>query len=268
MPGASQGRYWLQMRLKWTVLAAGFPLALFTAGLLTGCGGSAEKPIPGGRLKHLTVESAPPTRLSVIRKVRGPNDPHDFDLSMLIPPGTRLRQVWFIHGGRKPDQVLVEWVRSRIVSLYWQDFPETVPWGLTLWTQTPPKPGDFQAPWKGVAIPLLKSPPGAPNIRVAFADVTSDRHPDVLVEQYPGTNHGCGPHQVVATLSHGRTWRIFRSRLCETTLRGSKGLLALDMPYYLPGDSVCCWSKVEKLRLRWSGKRYVTVSDVIVSVRR
>jgi hypothetical protein len=255
-------------RLPWTVLATALALALVTAGFLAGCGGSEEKPrtFAAGR-KHLAVPS-PPARLPVVASTRGPNDPHDFDLLLLIPHGTRLRQVWFIHGGRKPDQVLVEWVRSRIASLYSMDFPENVPWGLTLWTQTPHKPNEFQAPWKGVAIPLLKSPPGAPEIRVAFADVTSDRHPDVLVEQYPGTNHGCGPHQVVATLSRGKTWRIFRSSLCESTLRGSKGLLALDMPYYLPGDSVCCWSKVEKLRLRWSGKRYVTVSDVIVSVRR
>jgi hypothetical protein len=176
----------------------------------------------------------------------------------------RLRQVWFIHGGRQPDQVLVEWIRSRTVSLYGYEFSYTVRWGLILWTQTPPRPANYLAPWKGVAIPLLKLAPGAPNMRVGLADVTSDGHPDVLVEQYPHTNHGCGPHQVVATLTKGTTWRIFRASLCETTLHGIRGLLALDLPYYVNGDSVCCWSKVGKLRLHWNGHRYITVSDRIV----
>ena len=240
-------------------------LAMFTVGFLAGCG-SGENPSTAP--KHRVVRSAPPARLPVIAKTRGPNDPHEFDLSLLIPRGTRLRQAWFLHGGRQPDQVLVEWVRSRIVSLYEAEFPATTRWGLTLWTQTPRRPFNYQAPWKGVPIPLLKWVPGAPGTRIALADVTSDGHPDVFVEQYPGTNHGCGPHQVVATLAGGTTWRIFRAYLCETTLRGSKGLLAVDLPYYLRGDSVCCWSKVEKLRLRWNGKRYATASDVIVPVGR
>jgi hypothetical protein len=163
--------------------------------------------------------------------------------------------------------VLVEWVRSNTVSLYGDDFSDSVQWGLTLWTQTPPTPADYQAPWKGVAIPLAKLAPGAPNMRVALADVTSDGHPDVLVEQYPHTNHGCGPHEVVATLADGRSWRIFRTELCETTLRGNSGLLALDLPYYVDGDSVCCWSKVEKVRLRWNAHRFVKAYDRIVRAR-
>jgi hypothetical protein len=67
-------------------------------------------------------------------------------------------------------------------------------------------------------------------LRVAVADIIHDRHPDVLVEQYPHTNHGCGPHEVVATLAGGRTVQTFRdATLCETTLRGVDGLLALDL---------------------------------------
>jgi hypothetical protein len=243
------------------LFVSGITLLLFAA-----LGG--DNAIGGAPLKHQKVASAPSVQLPLIAKVRGPTTPHDFDLSLLIPRGTRLRRVWFIHGGREADQVLVEWVRSGIVSLYSMDFPMDTRWGLTLWTQTPRERIGFQVPWKGVAIPLLRFPPGSPNIRVTFADVTSDRHPDLLVEQYPGTNHGCGPHQIVATRPDRTTWRIFRSWMCETTLRGSKGLLALDVPYYMPGDSVCCWSKVEKIRLRWNGMRYTAISDVIVPARR
>jgi hypothetical protein len=50
-------------------------------------------------------------------------------------------------------------------------------------------------------------------------------------------------------------------------LRGSRGLLALDLPYYVDGDSVCCWSKVEKVRLRWNGHRFVRAYDRIVPAR-
>jgi hypothetical protein len=218
--------------------------------------------------KHLALNLARPERLATVVATRGPNDPHEFDLSLLVPTGSRLRQIWFIHGGHAADQVLVEWIRSKSVSLYGEKFSDTVRWGLTLWTQTPRGPADSQAPWKGVAIPTLRLAPGAPNMRIARADVTSDGHPDVLFEQYPHTNHACGPHQVFATLSHGRSWRIFRADLCETPLRGSRGQLALDRPYYTDGDSVCCPSKFEKVRLRWDGHRFVTVSDRIVPARR
>jgi hypothetical protein len=251
--------------------SAGAALALFlVAATGVSCSDSshsgthrAHKAASNGE-RHLPLRPGRPKRLSFVARTRGPNDPHDFDLSLLIPAGSRLRQAWFIHGGHLPDQVLVEWIRSETVSLYGYRFSDAVRWGLTLWTQTPFTPANYQAPWKGVAIPLLGLAPGAPNMRVALGDVTSDGHPDVLVEQYPHTNHGCGPHEVVATLAHGRSWRIFRANLCETTLRGSRGLLALNLPYYVDGDSVCCWSKIEKVRLRWNGLRFVKAFDRIV----
>jgi hypothetical protein len=210
---------------------------------------------------------APPTHLNVTSRARGPNDPHDFDLSLLVPDRARLRQVWLVRGGRQADQILVEWIKARKASLYGMDFSQNVSWGLTLWTQHPYR-FSFQAPWKGVEVPVLRYPPGAPDLRVRLADVTGDGHADVLVEQYPGTNHGCGPHKVIATFASGETWRIFEASLCETDLRGVRGLLALDLPWYGPHDSVCCWSKVRRLRLHWNGKRYVVVSARVAAVKR
>jgi hypothetical protein len=245
------------------VLRAVFCLALLGV-VAAGCGAGTNTPGSG---KPLTVKSAPARRLPVTATAIGPNDAHDFDLALLVPRGARLRQLWYLHGRRAGSQVLVEWIRSKRSSVYADDFAQDVPWGLTLWTQTPRRV-DYESPWKGVALPLVRYPPGAPGLRVGFADVTSDGQPDVLLEQDPGTNHGCGPHTVVATLAHRRVWRLFRSWLCETTLHGDHGLLALDLPYYVGRDSVCCWSKVERRRLRWNGRRYVIASDRIVSVRR
>lgn len=225
-----------------------------------------ERSAADDRTERATVKSGAAERLPVVAETRGPADPHEFDLSLLVPRGARLRQIWVLHGGRRPDDMLIEWVRSTTVSLYGEAFRDTVRWGLTLWTQTPRSRG-YQAPWKGFAVPLLTLAPGAPGLRVAVADVTSDGHPDVLVEQYPHTNHGCGPHQAVARLARG-TWQLFRASLCETTLRGVEGLLALDLPLYEPGDSVCCPSKVEKRRLRWNGHRYVIASSRIVAISR
>jgi hypothetical protein len=248
-------------RARWGRGFASAAVALFVAA--AGSAGAARTPA-----RYLTVHPGRAVRLPVIARTRGPTTPHDFDLSLLIPPHTRLRQVWFLHGGRRADQVLVEWVQRGVVSLYAYRFPDTVRWGLTLWTQRPRTGPDYYAPWQGVALPLVRHlAPGAPNLDLAFADVTSDGHPDVLLAQYPHTNHDCGPHRVFATLAQGRTWRIFSSWLCETPLRGSRGLLALDLPYYQPGDSVCCWSKVERVRLRWNERRYVKASDRIVRSR-
>lgn len=219
-----------------------------------------------GRSDLVPLKLVAPTRLPVVVRALGPDNPHQFDLSQLIPRNTRLRQVWYLHGGQSPDQVLVEWVKSKRVSTY-GDFPDDVRWGLTLWARRAGPP-NFQTRWQGVAVPLVKVAPAPTTLSVAIADVTGDRHPDVLVEQYPHTNHGCGPHEAIATLAAGRTWRVFGpTRLCETTLHAAHGLLALDLPVYSPSDSVCCWSHVRPLRLRWTGRRYVVASSGLVPAR-
>jgi hypothetical protein len=168
--------------------------------------------------------------------------------------------VWYLHGGRQGDQILVEWSRSHRPFTYSQELsenPKTQPaWGLRLWTQTPRR-FDFQAPWVGVRIPTMTDSPGAPQVELMISDVTSDGHPDVLVEQYPGTNHGCGPHQVVSTHA-GITRLVFRANICETPLGARRGLLTLQ---YGTGalPAVCCPSKLAKLRLRWNGRRFIVV---------
>lgn len=49
-----------------------------------------------------------PLPLCAAGLTRGPADPHALDPAALIPRG-RVRHVWFLHGGRRADQVIVVW---------------------------------------------------------------------------------------------------------------------------------------------------------------
>lgn len=202
--------------------------------------------------KPLAIHTAPPLQLHVVRTTFGTDDPHFFSLSRLIPRGSRVEQVWYAPARRLHRQVLVEWTQRHRHFRHGHMSPEPFWWGLTLWTET----SDFR--WQAVNIPIVRwAPPASQDLRITFADVTGDRRPDLLFEQDPMTNHGCGPHQIFATSSRGFTTRIFSSYLCETILRGDHGLLALDLPYSVGMDSVCCPSFIEHLHLRWNGSRYV-----------
>lgn len=206
--------------------------------------------------KALDIQISPPLQLPVVATVLGDDDPHAFDLARLVPTGSHVSDVWYPQSPRLHRQILVEWIdphRSYPVG----KFGHTAAWGLRLWTET------SAVRWQAVDVPILRADGNPGEIHVAFSDVTGDGRADVLFEQYPGTNHGCGPHAVISTSPRGVATRVFSSYLCETTLRGDHGLLALDMPYYLRNDPVCCWSKTEYLRLRWSGSRYETASLAI-----
>jgi hypothetical protein len=212
-------------------------------------------PAAAKQRKPLVIHTAPPLHLPVVRTVLGDDDPHAFDLSRLVPPGSRVEQVWFARSRKRHRQLLVEWTERHRHFLHGHMYPEPFRWGLVLWTEK------SAVRWQAANIPIVRwAPPASNMLRIEFADVTGDGHPDLLFEQDPITNHGCGPHQVFATSARGLTTRVFSSYLCETILRGEDGLLALDMPYHLRNEPVCCPSFYEHLRLRWNGRRYVTAS--------
>ena len=196
--------------------------------------------------KPRAVDTAPPHQLRVIGGPLGDVDPHDFDLSQLIPKGSHATHVWY----PRHRQILVQWTDPH------RYFPvgklgRTASRGLRLWTES------TSHRWQAVDIPVVHGPPGD---SVDFADVTGDGRADLLFEQYPGTNHGCGPHEVFSTSRQAFTTRVFSAYMCETTLRADHGLLALDLPYYTHNDSMCCWSYTEYLRLRWNGRKFVQTS--------
>ncbi len=201
--------------------------------------------------KPVVIHSAPPRQLPVVGTLQNTPDAHDFDLSQLIPPGSQINRVWYAPARTHRERVLVEWTDpDRYVR--WGHLGQRIArWGLTLWSSTGSR-------WQAVRIPVVEFPgPSPADIYVAFADVTGDGRADLLFEQDPGTNHGCGPHQVFATSPNGLTTRVFSAYLCETPLRADHGLLVLDMGDYIRNDAVCCPSFREDLRLRWDGRRFV-----------
>jgi hypothetical protein len=228
--------------------------------LLTAAGAAvaiavAAWPAAAKQLKPLVIHTAPPLQLHVVRTTFGTDDPHFFSLSRLVPRGSRVEQVWYVPSRKLHRQVLVEWTERHRHFPYGHMSPRPFRWGLKLWTET------SATRWHAVNIPIIRwAPPDPVDIRITFADVTGDGRPDLLFEQDPMTNHGCGPHQIFATSARGVTTRVFSSYLCETILHGDHGLLALDLPYGVGMDAVCCPSFEEHLRLRWSGNRYVTDS--------
>jgi hypothetical protein len=196
--------------------------------------------------KPFVVHTAPPWQLPVVSTLSGDYQAHDFDLSQLVPRGSRIDRVWYAPARRYHQQVLVQWTDPHRHAR-WGKLTREPRWGMTLWSFTGSR-------WRAVNIPVVQV---SPTIRVAFADVTGDKRADLLFEEAPGTNHGCGPHEIFATSPPGVTTRVFSSYMCETTLRGEDGLLALDMPYYLRNDAMCCATFRENLRLRWDGHRFV-----------
>jgi hypothetical protein len=263
-PTARRGR-----RAALLTLAAAFGMALFSScaneagegrhGVAAAAAPACAPPPAAQTAPDDPSFALAPIALCGAGQRRASEDPHQVDLGSFIPHGSRLRQVWFLQGGGLADQVLVEWVAQRRPAIDRGGFPATLRWGLTVWQRTNAGSG-LETVWDGAVIPVLRTPPAPEDLNLTVGDVTGDRHPDVLIAQYPDTNHGCGPHQVIAALPGGRQWRVFGGApLCETTMTGSRGLLKIVAPIYRRGDSVCCPSLMETTYRRWSGTRYRVV---------
>jgi hypothetical protein len=230
--------------MRWRAALAALVIAAAAVGIAVYAWPAAAK-MP----KPRAIDTGPPRQLPIAGALRGDSDAHDLDLSQLAPPGSRINGVWYAPAKGGHQRVLVRWTYRHRYAL-WGKFVREPRWGMTLWSFTGSR-------WQAARIPVVQGPA---DIRVVFADVTGDRRADLLFEQAPGTNHGCGPHEIFATSPHGVTTQAFSSYMCETTLRADHGLLALDLPYYVHNDSMCCWSYTEHLRLRWDGRKFVRES--------
>lgn len=239
----------------------------FGANLLVGRDRSSPKQTirvaqPGPAAAHVSVSTLRPVLSRY--NVRG-FDPHDVDLADVVPRDGVVDGVWFVPAGTTVPQLAVAWHRGR---------GEGRLWNLTLWT--PEKARDPGTRWrpqrliKRSPIPILD---WEGNSGVRLADVTGDRHDDLLVSLgIPGSNHGAtlvsvfsgaSPyHRIYGFASEpvdklGR--RAFGRHISETQWGARKGLLWFLEPR--GGQSVCCPDYYLKYELRWSGHVWDRVSE-------
>jgi hypothetical protein len=172
----------------------------------------------------------------------------------IAPLDATVDRAWLIPATRRePKQLLVEWHRTELVAPKGgKPYPNVV-WRLVLLTQRSDR---------GYSV-VSGAEALNPIEEVRLADVTADRHLDVLVHDVVG-NHWCGPTRVVATIS-GRPRTVFVADWCETSWEVRRGLLHVDEPR--GGQSVCCPSHRLLSTYRWNGRRLALAKSRLVRAR-
>lgn len=192
--------------------------------------------LPAASVSHATKRAYPPIRVHVHHVWWFPaND------------GARRKLVsWEVTGGkRKPGKGWADQRRR---------------FGLTLFTRV----GKRWRPDVLVRQPDYVVAPGSGEVTIA--DVTRDGREDVLLQRWPGTNHGCGPRQIFS-VDQGGPHQIFERQFCETYWRVRAGDVAFDEAWYTGDDSLCCPSHRHLFTLRWDGERFVRVRNRLVRTK-
>jgi hypothetical protein len=200
-------------------------------------------------------------------------NPHDLDLSDLVPTAGRLNHVWYVAPGTKRPQVVVGWQHQFGRRIAGFDSRRYV---LTVWSPDRPRLGTVR--WKPTTlVPVSPFPFDRSSIRLA--DVTGDGHDDLLTTIVcSGCNHGAA---VVSVFAHvGTTMRRIYGRgtfdwgkgaphaslsgriIAETSWGARRGLLWFDEPR--GGTSVCCPDYRLLTFLRWTGRGWRTVSRRLI----
>jgi hypothetical protein len=204
-----------------------------------------------------------------LRHIEGPPDPHDLDLSDLVPTEGRIDHVWYVPAGSAKPEVVVGWHHQRgrrIAGL------NTTRYVLTLWSPVRIRPGS--ARWTPRAlIPVSPFPFSGRSVRLS--DVTGDGHDDLLVTIVcADCNHGAAVVSVFANIGrigrriYGRgsfDWgkgashaTLYGRTIAETWWGAQRGLLWFDEPR--GGISVCCPAYRLQTFLRWSGHGWTTAT--------
>jgi hypothetical protein len=101
---------------------------------------------------------------------------------------------------------------------------------------------------------------------LAYADVTRDGRPDVLLAIDKLANHACGPRLVLAQL-RGHVRVVYRRSFCETFWKPRDGGIYFDEAWWVKNDSVCCPTFRRLFTLQWNGGRFIRTGDRLVRVR-
>jgi hypothetical protein len=241
--------------------------AAFGAGLLVGRDRSTATRVV--RLAQ-PVTVAVPVSSSTLHAILTPYnvrgfDAHDVDLADVVPRDGAVDGVWFVPAGTTVPQLAVAWHRGR---------GEARLWNLTLWTPEKARnPGTRWRPQRLITrspIPILD---WEGNAGVRLADVTGDRHDDLLVALgIPGSNHvatlvsvfsGAPPYHRIYGFGYQevdkRGRQAFGRLISETEWGARDGLLWFKEPR--GGRSVCCPDYFLRYELRWNGHGWDRVSE-------
>ncbi len=203
----------------------------------------------------------------------GTEDPHDLDLTQLVPRGGLVDGVWFVPSGRGRAQLVVAWQHGTLRGRPATGYLDQRRYVLTLWD--PEGSADHgRIRWVPHAL-VSGSPFPIVDYRghsaVRLADVTGDGHADLLVTVgCTGCNHGTSAVFVVATFGrhvqriYGQGFMTAKDprvgvhgrMISESDWGSSNGLLWFATPYrdYFSGIRTLTF-------LRWTGQGWRTVSQ-------
>jgi hypothetical protein len=245
----------LRGRVRFTVAVI---LVALIVGGATACA-SRQRNVSEHAATRPAAHVSAPLRL---RRIEGPPDAHDLDLSDLVPGEGRIDHVWYVPAGSTKPEVVVGWhhQRGRRIAGF-----NTTRYVLTLWSPVRIRLGF--ARWTPRAlIPASPFPFSGRSVRLS--DVTGDGHDDLLVTIVcADCNHGAAVVSVFANIGttgrriYGRgsfDWgkgashaTLYGRTISETWWGAQRGLLWFDEPR--GGISVCCPAYRLQTFLRWTG---------------
>jgi hypothetical protein len=254
-----------------------FTVGVILFGLVVvGAPACASHPRPASH-KAATRTAAHVSKPLRLRRLDGPTDPHDLDLSDLVPAAGRIDHVWYVRAGSTKPAVVVGWhhQRGRRIAGF-----NTTRYVLTIWSPVRIRLGS--ARWTPrVLIPASPFPFSGRSVRLS--DVTGDGHDDLLVTIVcADCNHLASVVSVFASIGpsvrriYGRglfDWgkgashaTLLGRTITETWWGAQNGQLWFDEPG--GGTSVCCPTYRLQTFLRWTGHGWATVMRRRVSPQR
>ena len=197
--------------------------------------------------------------------LEGSTDPRSIVLSSAIPADAELDSADYVE--EKPRQLIVTWERAHLTrdgqSAIWQRR------GLAIWQLARAKDA---ATWHRVYTyeTLVNNQVGVEGFGVSLGDMSGDGRPEILVFFDTDGSAGGGTYHLFANSGDRVRQPLVKDLALDqgTITFAHKALVVLEgIDYRGPGIH-CCYRKVRETRLRWDGRRLVTVSQRLRKNRR
>src|SRR5689334_15786676 len=200
-----------------------------------------------------------PVRLPTV--LEGSTDPHSIVLSSAIPADANLDSADYVE--QQPRQLVVTWERDyNATAAFWQRR------GLAIWQL---RDANDAGSWRRVYTyeTPVNNQVGVEGFRVSLGDVSGDGRPEILVFFDTDGSAGGGVYHLFVS-SGFRLRQVLVKSLSQDqgTIKLAHGALAVSEGLDFHGLIHCCYRKVRETRLRWDGRRLVTVRRIVRKNRR